>query len=124
MNGKHFWEKFGRDRDLCNEIEDDTIPHSNCSQSIKDSWFVSFSTLVPTTNAKSLTPVFRGGTAKFGRDRNMCSEIEDFSIPHSNCSQSIKDSWFVSFSTLVPTTNAKSLTPVFRGGGGGAVKFG
>ena len=30
---------------------------------------------------------YLGGTAKFGRDRNMCSEIEDFSIPYSNCSQ-------------------------------------
>ena len=105
--------KFGRDRDICSEIEDMSIPYFNCSQSIKDSWFVSFSTHVPTTNAKSLTPLFRG-MAKFGRDRDICSEIEDMSIPYSNCSQSIKDSCFVSFSTHVPTTNAKSLTPIFR----------
>ena len=38
-------------------MEDATIPYSNCSQSIKDSWFVSFSTLVPTKNAKLLTPL-------------------------------------------------------------------
>ena len=36
-----------------------TIPHSNSSQSIKDSWFVSFSIHVPTTNAKLLKPLFR-----------------------------------------------------------------
>ena len=47
--------------------------------------------------------------------RDMCSEIDDVTIPYSNCSQSIKDSLFVSISTLVPTTNAKSLTPLFRG---------
>ena len=45
----------------------------------------------------------------------MCSEIEDVTIPYSNCSQSIKDSWFVFFSTLVPTTNVKSLIPLYRG---------
>ena len=42
--------------------------------------------------------------------------IEDVTIPYSNCSQSIKHSWVVSFSTHVPTTNGKSLTPLFRGG--------
>ena len=110
---------FGRDRDRCSKIGDVTIPYSNCSQSIKDSWFIFFSTLVPTTNAKSLTPLYRG-TAKFGRDRSRSSEIADVTIPYSNCSQSIKDSWFVSFPTLVPTTNAKSLTPVYRG----TAKFG
>ena len=68
--------KFGCDRDRFSEMEDVTIPYSNCSQSIKDSWFVSSSTLVPTKNAKSLTPLFRG-TAKFGRDRDKCSEIAD-----------------------------------------------
>ena len=47
---------------MCSEIKD---PYSNCSQSVRDSWFVSFSTLVPTTNAKSLTPLL-GGPAKFG----------------------------------------------------------
>ena len=45
----------------------------------------------------------------------MCSEIEDVTIPYSNCSQSIKDSWFIYFSTLVPTTNVKSLIPLYRG---------
>ena len=32
------------------------------------------------------------------------SEIEDGNIPYSNCSKSIKDSWFVSISTPVPTS--------------------
>ena len=98
--------KFGRDRDKCSEIADVTVPYSNCSQSIKDSWFVSSSTLVPTKNAKSLTPLVRG-TAKFGRDRDKCSEIADVTIPYSNTSQSPTHSWFVSSS---PTKNAKSLT--------------
>ena len=44
-----------------------TIPYSNCSQSIKDSWFVPISTLVPTTNAKSLTPLFRGDSEIWAR---------------------------------------------------------
>ena len=111
--------KFGQDGDWCSEIEHGTIPYSNCSQSIKDSWFVCSSILVPTNNAKSLTPLFRG-TAKFGQDGDWCSTIADVTIPYSNCSQSIKDSWFVSSSILVPTKNAKSLTPLFRG----TAKFG
>ena len=65
---------------MCSEIEDVTIPYSNCSQSIKDSWFVYFSTLVPTQNAKSLTPLFEG-IAKFGRDRDMFGKIADVTIP-------------------------------------------
>ena len=36
-----------------------TIPYSKRSESIEDSWFVSLSTLVPTTNAKSWTPLFK-----------------------------------------------------------------
>ena len=106
--------KFGRDRDRCRKIEDITIPYSNFSQSIKDSWVVSFSANVPTTNAKSLTPLYRG-TSKFGRARDRCKKIEDITIPYSNFSQSIKDSWVVSFSTHVPTKKAKSLTPLYRG---------
>ena len=51
------------------KIEDVTIPYSNCIKSIKDSGFVSFSTLVPTKNAKLSTPLFRR-MAKFGRDRD------------------------------------------------------
>ena len=58
--------------------------------------------------------IFRG-MAKFGRDRDRCSKRADVIIPYSNTSQSIKDSWFVSSSTLVPTKNAKSLTPLLRG---------
>ena len=37
--------------------------------------------------------------------------LVDVTIPFQLLNKSIKDSWFVSFSTLVPTTNAKSLTP-------------
>ena len=91
------------------EVEDATIPYSHFSQSIKDSWLVCLSAHVPTKNAKSLTPLYRG-IAKFGRDRDRCSEIEGVTIPYSNCSQCIKDSWFVCFSTLVATKNAKLLT--------------
>ena len=69
---------------------------------------------MPTKNVKSLTPLYRG-IAKFGRDRDRCSEIEGVTIPYSNCSQSIKNSWVVSFSAHVPTKNAKSLTPLYRG---------
>ena len=57
-----------------------TIPYFNCSQSIKDSWFVSIFTHVPTKKAKSLIPSF-GGTVKYGQDRNRCSEIEYATIP-------------------------------------------
>ena len=42
---------------------------SNCSQSVKNSWFVPISTLVPMENAKSL-PSFFKGTAKISRDRD------------------------------------------------------
>ena len=42
----------------------------------------------------------------FRRDRDKCCKVEDVTIPYSNCSESIKNSLFVSFSTLVPTTNA------------------
>ena len=52
---------------------------------------------------------YLGVTAKFNRDWNRFSEIEDGTIPYSNCSQSVKDSWFVHISNLVPTQNAKSL---------------
>ena len=103
--------KFGRDRDKCSEIEAIFIPYSNFSQSIKDSWVVSFSAHVPTKNAKSLKPFIWRGTAKFGRDRDRCSKIEDISIPYSNFSQSIKDSWVVFSPLMCPQKNAKSLTP-------------
>ena len=72
--------KFGRDRNRSSEIADVSIPYSNCSQSNKDSWFVSYSTLVPTKNAKSSTPLFRG-TAKFGRDRDRRSKMLPFHTP-------------------------------------------
>ena len=99
------------------KIADVTIPQSNTSQSTTHSWLVSSSTLVPTKNAKSLTPLL-GGTAKYGQDRDRCGEIDDVTIPYSNTSQSIKDSWFGTSSILVLTKNAKSLTPLFGGGGG------
>ena len=51
-----------------------------------------------------------GEDAKFGRDMDRCSEIENGTIPYSKCSKSINDSWFVSISTHVPTKNANSLT--------------
>ena len=89
---------------------------SNSSQSTTHSWFVSSSILVPTKNVKSLTPLFRG-TVKFWQDRDRRSKIADVTIPYSNCSQSIKDSWFVYSSTRVPTTNAKSYTPLLAGEG-------
>ena len=56
---------------------------------------------------------FRGAT-RFGRDRDRCSEIEGVTIPYSTLVKINMDSWFVSFSTHVPTTNAKSLTPFFE----------
>ena len=61
-----------------------------------------------------VTPLLRGA-AKFGRDRDRFCEIGDGTIPFSNCSQSVKNSWFVPISTLLPTENAKSLASLFRG---------
>ena len=51
-----------------------------------------------------------GGIAKFGRDRDRCSVIEEITIPYSNISQSITDSWVIPFSAHVPKKNVKSLT--------------
>ena len=76
-----------------------------------DSWAVSFSIHVPTKKAKSLKHL--GETANFGLYR--CSEIEDIIVPYFNFSQSIKDSWLVTFYVHVPTKNVKSLTPLHRG---------
>ena len=56
--------------------QDVTIPYSNRSESIKDSWFIYFSTHDSTTNAKSLTPLFSIIIAKFGQDRDRCNKIE------------------------------------------------
>ena len=80
---------------------------------MKDGWFVSSFTHLPTKNAKCT--IVDTLTAKFGQDRTRCSEMEYVAIPYSNCSQSTKDSWFVSSSTHVPTNNAKLLTPSFWG---------
>ena len=41
--------------------------------------------------------------------------MEDVAIPYSNCIQSVRDSWFVPISTVVPTENAKSLASLFMG---------
>ena len=49
--------------------------------------------------------------------RNRYRKIEYITIPYSNDSENIKCGWFVSSSTDVPTTNAKSLTPLLEGGG-------
>ena len=77
-----------------------TIPYSNFSRSTKDSWVVSFSTRVPTENAKSLTLLYiRGDSHIILGKIGVYSEIEDITIPYSNFSQSTKDSWVVSFST-------------------------
>ena len=54
-------------------------------------------------------------TAKFNRDRDRFSEIEDGAIPSSNCNQSVMHSWFVPISTLVPTENAQSLASLLSG---------
>ena len=67
-------------------------------------------TYVPTKNAKLLTP-----SVKFGQDRNGRSEKKYVTIPYSNCSESAKDSWFVSYYAHVPTRNAKLLTPSVGG---------
>ena len=68
---------------------------------------------IPYSNISSIYNI--GGTAKFGLDRDRFSKIADVTIPYSNTSQSTTHSWFVSYSTLVPTKNAKSLAPLFRG---------
>ena len=81
------------------------ILHSNTSQSAAHS-------LLPL--AKSLTPRLRG-IAKFCRDRGRCSKIAGVAIPHSNTSQTATNSLFVTSCTDMPTKNAKSLTPIFRG---------
>ena len=80
---------FGRDRDRCSEIEDITIPYSNFSESIKDSWVVYFSANVPTKNAKSLTPLYSGDSEIIMGEIG----IGAATIPHSNFTESIKDSW-------------------------------
>ena len=63
--------KLGVDRDRWREIDDATIPYSNTGQSTTHSWLVPSSTrsLAYKKKAKLLTPLFRGGIAKFRRDR-------------------------------------------------------
>ena len=48
-------------------MQDVTIPYSNCSQSVKDSWFVPISTLLPTEDVKSLASLFRGDSQIWAR---------------------------------------------------------
>ena len=55
--------------------------------------------------------------SEIGRSRDRCSKIADITIPYSNTSRSIKDSWFAFSSILMPTKNAKSLTPLSGNGG-------
>ena len=110
-------------RDRCKKTECITTPYSNDIQSIKHGYLVSsYSTDVPTTNAKPLTPSLEGGgwskievkdgLVKLGRDR--CRMIEYIIIPYSNDSVNVKYGCVVSSSTDVPTKNAKSLTPLLE----------
>ena len=55
-------------------------------------------------------------------DRNRCRKIEYITIPYSNDSQNVKHGCLVSASTDVPTTNAKSLTPLLESERGGTAK--
>ena len=43
-----------------------------------------------------------------------CSKIADVTVTHTNTSQNCTHSWFFSSSVLVPTKNAKSLTPLVK----------
>ena len=43
-----------------------------------------------------------------------CSKIADVTVTHTNTSQNSTHSWFFSSSVLVPTKNAKSLTPLVK----------
>ena len=107
--------KLWRDKDKCSKISDVTIPFSNNRTCTAHNWFDSSSTFVHTKNAKSLTPILRGIGKMFWGDRDRCREISCVAIPYSNTSQSATHSLFVPSCTLVPTKNAKSLTPIFRG---------
>ena len=80
----------------------------------QDSLFVSCSKDMPTKNAKSLTLLFRGDSEIWGRQGQV---QQDSRCYHSILHHWLKyyASWFVSSSTLVPTKNAKSLTPLCRG---------
>ena len=49
-------------------------------------------------------------------DRNSCRKIEYVTIPNFNDSRNITCSWFVYFSTNVPTKNEKSLAPLSKFG--------
>ena len=95
---------------------------------------IGMSLLRPTNNEKSLTPILRGiakfgrgrdrcseqislgGAGKLGRDKDNCSKISD-TILYSNIITCITHNSLVSYSTLVPTKNAKSLTQILRGRG-------
>ena len=64
--------------DRCSEIEDGSNPYYNCSKSINDSWYVSFSY----SCVYKIVDTQVGEDMKFGRDRDKCSEIEDGSISY------------------------------------------
>ena len=49
--------------------------------------------------------------------RGKCSRKEYITIPFSNCSQSVCNSWFVSYFTRLPSKKAKSLAPIVGVGG-------
>ena len=92
-------------------LVDVTIPFQLLNKSIKDSWFVSFFHPCAYNKCKIVDTVLRGqqNLGKIGIGAARCT------IPYSNRSESIKDSWFIYFSTHDSTTNAKSLTPLFSG---------
>ena len=93
---------IGAREPLCSTLNGRSVsiinPRRTCAAS---SWFVC-----------KIIDTFLWGIAKFGRDRDQCCKIDDVTIPYSNCSYSTRDSWFVSFSILVPTKNAKLLVEI------------
>ena len=50
-------------------------------------------------------------------DMEKCRKKVCITIPYYKNSQNIQDSWLVSKSTRVPSTNAKSLIPLLEVGG-------
>ena len=80
--------KFGRNRDRCSEVEDGTIPYSNCSKSRIVG--LSLSTHVPTYKNCEIVHTHVGEDATFRRDRDRCSERQDGTIPYSNCSKVLR----------------------------------
>ena len=59
---------------------------------------------------------FLYGVHRVFQDKNKCSKISHVTIPFSNISTCTMHDWFVSTSTVVPTKNGKSLTPILNFG--------